>query len=55
MTCPTPDYHARARALLHAIGQHEPINDAVVRVAKALRDAYAAGATDARREREAAR
>ena len=50
-----PDYHARARALLHAIGQHAPINDTVVRVAKALRDAYQAGAADARREQEATR
>ena len=50
-----PDYHARARALLHAIGQHAPINDHIVRAARALRDAYLAGASDARRERETSR
>lgn len=50
-----PDHHARARALLSAIGQHQPINDHVVRTAKALRDAYLAGAADARREKETAR
>lgn len=55
MNTPTPDYHARARALLHGLGMHAPINDHVVRIAKALRDAYQAGASDARRERETSR